>query len=104
MPADPAILAADALESEGLVIPEFSEELQAELREVLPAEASVRNPVDLIAGATADQYRKTVPLLLESGEVDALMVIYVPVSATGVETVAPALLEVGRGDTSPTAR
>ena len=96
----PAILAADALESEGLVIPELSGKLQAKLREVLPAEAAVQNPVDLIAGATADQYRKTVPLLLESGEVDALMVIYVPVSATGVETVAPALLEVGEATES----
>jgi acyl-CoA synthetase (NDP forming) len=90
----PAILAADALESEGLVLPELSPELQARLASALPAEASVRNPVDLIAGAGADQYRATVPAILESGEVDSLLVIYVPVSATGVGTVAPALREI----------
>jgi acetate---CoA ligase (ADP-forming) len=90
----PAILAADSLEAEGLVLPEFSPELRATLAAVLPAEASVGNPVDLIAGATAEQYRQTVPAILESGEVDSLLVIYVPVTATGVETVAPALLEI----------
>lgn len=90
----PAILAADALEAEGLVLPEFSSELRAKLAAVLPAEASVGNPVDLIAGATAEQYRQTVPAILDSGEVDSLLVIYVPVSAVGVETVAPALLDI----------
>lgn len=96
----PAILAADALEAEGLVLPEFSAQLRSQLAELLPAEASVGNPVDLIAGATADQYRAIVPRILESGEVDSLLVIYVPVSATGVETVAPALLDIAENTTS----
>jgi acetyl coenzyme A synthetase (ADP forming)-like protein len=95
----PAILAADALEAQGLVIPELSAEVQQALQAHLPAEATVRNPVDLIAGATADIYRATVPLVLESGEVDTLVVIYVPVTATGVETVAPALREVADAHT-----
>jgi len=101
----PAILAADALESEGLVLPEFSPRLKETLQAVLPAEASVTNPVDLIAGATAAQYEATVPAILESGEVDALLVIYVPVSATGVETVAPALRRIAesrKGNTDVT--
>ncbi|MGF1667322.1 MAG: GNAT family N-acetyltransferase [Acidimicrobiia bacterium] len=96
----PAILAADSLEAEGLVLPEFSAELRARLAAVLPAQASVGNPVDLIAGATAEQYRQTVPAILESGEVDSLLVIYVPVTATGVETVAPALLEIAESTES----
>jgi acetate---CoA ligase (ADP-forming) len=97
----PAILAADALEAEGLVLPEFTPTLRAKLQAVLPAEASVGNPVDLIAGATAEQYRQTVPAILESGEVDSLLVIYVPVTATGVETVAPALLEIAESTEAP---
>ena len=32
---------------------------------------SVPNPVDMIATATADQYRDTIPVLAASGEVDA---------------------------------
>ena len=85
----PGILAADALESRGLELPEFSSELRERLEAQLPPEASVRNPVDMIAGATDDDFRHVISEVLHSGEVDALMVIYVPTSQTG-------LLEIGR--------
>ena len=90
----PGILAADALESRGMTLPELSPHLQDQLSAGLPAEASVRNPVDMIAGATADQFRHSVSAVLESGEVDALLVIYAPTSERGVEEVAPVLREV----------
>jgi acyl-CoA synthetase (NDP forming) len=99
----PGILAADALETRGLVLPELSPELRAKIGEVLPAEASTRNPIDLIAGAGPETYRQTLPLLLESGEVDAVVVIYVPTSATGVEDVGRAVGSVAatyEGDTT----
>jgi acetate---CoA ligase (ADP-forming) len=47
----PAILAVDALESQGLEVPQLSDELQARFRSYLPADASVTNPVDMIAAA-----------------------------------------------------
>ena len=40
----------------------------------LPAEASTRNPVDLIASGGPDQFEHATSLLLESGEVDSVMV------------------------------
>ncbi len=83
----PGILAADALEAQGLKLPEFSAELRARLMEKLPAEASVTNPVDLIAGAGPVQYGSVISPILESGEVDTLLTIYVPTSATGVRDV-----------------
>jgi acetyl coenzyme A synthetase (ADP forming)-like protein len=85
----PGILAADALESRGLTLPEFSPELRERLESQLPPEASVRNPVDMIAGANADDFRHVISEVLHSGEVEALMVIYVPTSQAG-------LLEIGR--------
>ncbi len=90
----PAILAADALESQGLRLPQFSDELQDRLREALVPEAATANPVDLIAGAGAEQYRRVLQPLVDSDEIDALVVIYVPTSSEGVATVAPALVEV----------
>jgi acyl-CoA synthetase (NDP forming) len=74
----PAILAADALESNGLELPEFSESLQAALAEHLPAEAAVQNPVDMIAAAGPENYAQTITTILDHGEVDALMVIQIP--------------------------
>ena len=87
----PGILAADALESNGLSLSELSPGLRAEIAALLPAEASTRNPVDLIASGGPSEYEHSVSLLLESGEVDSVMVIYVPTSLEGASEVAQAL-------------
>jgi len=59
----PGILAADACETNGLVVPELTEPTAARLRSLLPPEASVSNPVDMIASATAQQYGQAVRIL-----------------------------------------
>ncbi|HEU4894876.1 MAG TPA: GNAT family N-acetyltransferase, partial [Acidimicrobiia bacterium] len=87
----PGILAADALEANDLHIPELSQDLRSQLAARLPAEASTRNPVDLIASGGPDEFEHATSLLLESGEVDSVMVIYVPTTAEGAEGVARAL-------------
>jgi acyl-CoA synthetase (NDP forming) len=87
----PGILAADALEASGLTLPELSTELRAEIGSQLPEEASTRNPVDLIASGGPAEFDHAVRLLLESGEVDSVMVIYVPTTFEGAHGVASAL-------------
>ena len=49
----PGILAADACVGAGLEVPELSAATQAELRSFVSPDASVANPVDLVAAATA---------------------------------------------------
>ena len=87
----PGILAADALEANGLVLPELSEELRRQLAARLPDEASTRNPVDLIASGGPPEFEHATSLLLDSGEVDSVMVIYVPTTSEGAGGVARAL-------------
>ncbi len=87
----PGILAADALEARGLVLPELSETLQSQIHQHVPAEASTRNPVDLIASGGPAEFKVVTDLLLESGELDAVIAIYVPTSQEGAEGVAQAL-------------
>ncbi|RPI25052.1 MAG: GNAT family N-acetyltransferase, partial [Actinobacteria bacterium] len=84
----PAILAVDALESRGLLVPELSAETQAALRSFLPADASVRNPVDMIAAAGPDQYRKALDILLGTDELDTVIACYIPASPVGIEETA----------------
>jgi acetate---CoA ligase (ADP-forming) len=79
----PAILCADACEAGGLVLPELSAGTKAALAGILPAAASLANPVDLIASATPGQFRGAVATLLRTGEVDALIVIHVQVGQEG---------------------
>jgi acetyl coenzyme A synthetase (ADP forming)-like protein len=96
----PGILAADACESRGLELPVLSDVTVAELRSFLPPTASVANPVDMIASATAEHYGWATRVLLADGSVDSLIVIFIPPLLTNPEEVASAIVEgaAGQGD------
>ena len=53
----PAILCTDACEADGLVVEPLGEATRTALAAALPAEASVTNPVDMIASATRRRLR-----------------------------------------------
>jgi acetate---CoA ligase (ADP-forming) len=74
----PGIIITDACESLGLTVPELSPETQARLRVNLPEEASVRNPVDMIATATPESYRLALEAVLADPNVDAAIAAFVP--------------------------
>ena len=88
----PGILATDACEAYGLSVPEFGRELVTTLQGFLPEEAGLLNPVDMIASASAEGYEETVRALAESGEVDAIFVIFIPAGTTYTNDVADALV------------
>lgn len=87
----PGILCADTCEAGGLRVPELSDSLKARLGEFLPTAASRANPVDMIASAPPEHYRRTIELVLASGEIDALIVIYIPVGLAATDAVIEAL-------------
>lgn len=89
----PGILAADACEADGLTLAQLSDETRQRLREFLPAAASVTNPVDMIASASADQYAKTLSAVLADPNVDAVIAIYIPVLPTDAPNVAAVIRE-----------
>ena len=88
----PGILAADALEDQGLVLPQLSPQLRDAIAAKLPDEASTRNPVDLIASGGPEEFEHAISLMLSSGEIDSLIAIYVPVSSERAAAVAEALM------------
>ena len=90
------ILAADACEAAGLELPALEEETRRALAEVLPSEASLANPVDMLGSATADTYRATIPLLLADRGIDALIVLFVPPVGVTAEEVGRAIAETVR--------
>jgi acetyl coenzyme A synthetase (ADP forming)-like protein len=87
----PAILAADALNAAGLELPEPAPDVQERLRSLLPPAASVRNPVDMIADATPEQYRGTVEAVMQDPGFDAVLVIHIPVGVRPVEEMETAI-------------
>jgi acetyl coenzyme A synthetase (ADP forming)-like protein len=89
----PAILAVDACEAAGLKVPSFSEATRARLAAFLPAEASIANPVDMVASAGPDEYRRTIEAALGSDDVDALVIIYTPVDTGRTPATLTAIRE-----------
>ena len=90
------ILAADACEAAGLELPPLAEDTVSALRAVLPAEASVANPVDMLGGATAGTYATVLPHLLADPHVAAVIVLFVPAVSATAEAVAAAVEEAAR--------
>jgi acetate---CoA ligase (ADP-forming) len=82
------ILCADACEAAGLELAALGPKTASGLAELLPAEASVANPVDMLGGATAATYAAAVPLVLGDPRVDALIVLFAPTVAATAEAVA----------------
>jgi acyl-CoA synthetase (NDP forming) len=89
----PAILCTDMCEAGGLNIPEFSAETRTRLASLLPSAASVANPIDMIASATPQHYAQVIEAALASGEVDALIAIYIPVGLSETSAVVSAIRE-----------
>jgi acetyl coenzyme A synthetase (ADP forming)-like protein len=85
------ILCADACDAAGLDLPSLSPETEAALREILPAEASVANPVDMLGSATGVTYEQVVPVLLADPNIDALIALFVPPVVAGAEEIAAAI-------------
>jgi len=97
----PAIMATDACVNLGLQIPDISEETRAALRAFLPPEASVSNPVDMIASATAESYRRTLGIVLDDPGVDMALVINVTPLLSSPIDILEAVGEVARDRTKP---
>lgn len=97
----PGAIAADALDANGLRLPELQEETRQALAELLPDAASLRNPVDMLAGAGPREYADCLRLLLADEGVDGIMVILPPPPVTTAAEVAGAIIPVIRSTQKP---
>jgi acetyl coenzyme A synthetase (ADP forming)-like protein len=86
------ILCADACEAAGLTLPPLAESTLEALRAVLPAEASVANPIDMLGSAVGVTYERALPLLLDDPGIDAVIVLFVPPVVAGADEVAEAVV------------
>ena len=94
----------DLLADEGLIVPELSESLQKELRAIMPAYASARNPVDMTPAwkLFTTVYPGAIDLLARSGEVDVVVPVLLQRSASAeVATAVRDAVERLRADSVP---
>ncbi len=93
----PGILAADACAAQGLRLASLSAATRERLAAFLPPEASVQNPVDMIASATPESYRQAVEAVLADPGVDAVLMIFIEPLVTQPEPVAAAIRQAVAG-------
>ena len=90
----PGIMATDAICENGMQMAPITEETKAKLRSFLPAAASVKNPIDMIASAPIEHYTQTLETVIADENVDMIMVIYLPFLGLKDIDVAKALMEI----------
>jgi acetyl coenzyme A synthetase (ADP forming)-like protein len=72
------ILAADACEAAGLELPPLSEETRLTLAELVPSEASLANPIDMLGSATEETFEQVLPHVIRDPAIDSVIVLFVP--------------------------
>jgi acetyl coenzyme A synthetase (ADP forming)-like protein len=92
----PAIIATDELVDLGLEIPPLSENAKSSLKEKLYPEASVQNPIDVLATAAAPHYRAAMDTLLEEDQIDSIYINFVTPPFVDTESVAIEMAEVSK--------
>ena len=89
----PGIMTVDACAARGLELATLSNKTLSELKKLLPSRASIDNPIDMTAEATAEEYSQALELLAQDDCVDIVIVIFIPPIVTKSEEVANAIRE-----------
>lgn len=95
------IMASDACESRGLELPELSANTIESLHAFLPRAASIANPVDMLASASAEDYERSLQLLLRDERIDSVIVLFVPALVTEAADMARAVVRAASGNQKP---
>ncbi len=90
----PGIITTDSIEAHGLSMARFSKETITALREKLPGEASLYNPVDVLGDANDERYRFTLEKVLADDNVDSGLVLLSPAAVTDPGATARTMLDM----------
>ncbi len=92
----PGILCADSCHAASLDVVEFPSEVRETLASFLPEGESVGNPVDMIATASPETYRKTIETLVKADVCDAIIAPFVPPLRASAEDVTREIHAAGQ--------
>ena len=94
------VIAADDLADGGGKLAELPDELLEKLNAVLPPGWSHSNPVNIHSDSDGARYVKALTVLLESKEIDAVLVMYAPAAASDGTEVAQSIVKLFKEKTS----
>ncbi len=90
----PGIMAADAIEKEGLTFAKLTNETRKKLADGLPPAANIHNPIDVLGDALADKYEFALDVALDDPNVDAVLVLLTPQAMTEAVGTAEAMAKI----------
>ena len=97
----PAVIATDILVNAGLTLPPLSEKTNALLKETLYPEATVSNPVDVLATGTAEHYGTCLEAMMADDSFDCVLVNFVTPFFMDTESIAMAIAQVNQKQIKP---
>lgn len=97
----PAIIAVDEAMSAGLQLAKLSPKTKETLGQLVFKEATISNPVDVVATAGPEQYGGTVEALLKDPGIDSVLLVFVTAPFVDCEGIARKLGELGRTAKKP---
>jgi acetyltransferase len=92
----PGIMAADAIEQQGLTFAKLTDKTIERLSSALPAAANLYNPVDVLGDALADRYEFALDAVLDDPKVDIVLVLLTPQAMTDPGATAEAIVRIAK--------
>lgn len=90
----PGILATDHLEEQYLQLAPISHKGQQELARLLPRQANIHDPVDVLGDAKAERYHHALKVCIHEEKVDGIVVILTPQTTTEIEKTAQSIVQI----------
>jgi acetyl coenzyme A synthetase (ADP forming)-like protein len=90
----PGIMAADAIERQGLTFAKLADETVEKLAGYLPPAANLYNPIDILGDALADRYEFALDAVLDDPNVDIVLILLTPQAMTEPTTTAKAVVRI----------
>ncbi len=97
----PAVIATDELVSEGLQVMPLPESARNKLKSTQLPEASLGNPVDVVATGGGTQFRGALDVMMEQDEIDSILINFVTAPFTDTDEVARQIVEVSKMKRKP---
>ncbi|MBI1320239.1 MAG: CoA-binding protein [Candidatus Hydrogenedens sp.] len=92
----PGIIAADAIERQGMTVAKLTPAIEGKLRAALPSSASAANPIDVLGDAPPERYVTSLEAVMGDAGVDAVVVILTPQAMSLPRETARAIIETQR--------
>ncbi len=95
------VLAADAIEEEGMRLANFSTQAEKLLRKNLPSIVNVRNPLDLVGDADTKRYKDALDIISNENGIDCILVILLMQVSTLDSSVIDVITEIYKNKKKP---